>query len=268
MSSFLTELKRRNVVRVAVVYSIVGWLLVEVASVILPTFKAPEWIMQVFTLLVILGFPLALIFAWAFEITPGGLKRTHEVPLEQSITRTTGRALDFIIIGILSVAVVYLVAVNYVFREEAVTVLSERPSIAVLPFSNRSADPENAFFAEGIHDDVLTRLAKIGSLKVISRTSVARYKNTNKSIPQIAEELGVAAIMEGAVQRAGNTVRINVQLNNAQGNHIWADVYTFQFRDALKIQDELVSNVILGSPDEESRRTTRRIRSLALSYTI
>ncbi len=246
MSSFLTELKRRNVVRVAVVYSIVGWLLVEVASVILPTFKAPEWIMQVFTLLVILGFPLALIFAWAFEITPGGLKRTHEVPLEQSITRTTGRALDFIIIGILSVAVVYLVAVNYVFREEAVTVLSERPSIAVLPFSNRSADPENAFFAEGIHDDVLTRLAKIGSLKVISRTSVARYKNTNKSIPQIAEELGVAAIMEGAVQRAGNMVRINVQLIDAgTDEHLWAEAYNRRLttENIFAIQNEIATAI-------------------------
>jgi len=130
MSSFFVELKRRNVVRVAVVYSIVGWLLVEVASVVLPIFKAPEWILQVFTFLVILGFPLALIFAWAFEITPEGLKRTHEVPLEQSITRTTGRKLDFIIIGILSVAIIYLVAANYVFKDEGVTVLSQRPSTA------------------------------------------------------------------------------------------------------------------------------------------
>ena len=244
--SFFSELRRRNVFRVGVAYAIVGWLLIEVADLLLENFGAPDWVVKAFTILVFLGLPLALIFAWAYELTPQGLKRTHEVSLEESITKVTGRALDFIIIGILSVAVVYLVAANYVFREETVTVLSQRPSIAVLPFSNRSTDPENAFFAEGIHDDVLTRLAKIGSLKVISRTSVARYENTSKSIPQIAKELGVAAIMEGAVQRAGNTVRINVQLIDAgTDEHLWAEAYNRQLttENIFAIQNEIATAI-------------------------
>jgi hypothetical protein len=179
--SLIAELKRRNVFRVGAAYAIVGWLLVEVASVVLPTFEAPEWVMKVFTFLLILGFPIALIFAWAFELTPEGIKRETDVDPAESITKQTGRKLDFAIIGLLAIALIFVVVDNYVLESdpEQTVVVGEQASelesvvreksIAVLPFENQSQDATNEPFTIGIHDDILTQISKIRALKVISR---------------------------------------------------------------------------------------------------
>ncbi|MCH7894326.1 MAG: tetratricopeptide repeat protein [Proteobacteria bacterium] len=248
---FFQELKRRNVFRVAAVYGVVGWLLVEVASVIFPTFNAPGWVMQVFTSLMILGFPVALVFAWAFEITPDGIKLERDVDRSRSITQGTGRKLDFAVIAILAAIIVWF-AVDKFFLSGAQLQTNagnslDRRSIAVLPFANRSSAQENAqFFADGIHDDLLTLLANLGSMKVISRTSVMEYRDTTKNMKTIGEELGVATILEGGVQRAGNQVRINVQLIDAGTDvHIWAKTYdrTLTAETIFAIQSEMAASI-------------------------
>ena len=175
MRPFLAELRRRNVYKVGVAYAVVAWIALQAASFLLPTFGAPAWVFRVLVLLVVLGFALAVAFAWAFELTPEGLKRTHEVPHEHSITHLTGRKLDFVIIGLLIVALGASVYLNLHNERRGG---SQGASIAVLPFTSRSVDPAHAMFADGIHDELLTSLANIGSLKVISRTSVMEYRDT------------------------------------------------------------------------------------------
>lgn len=228
MATVWAELRRRNVVKVAVAYAVVAWMLVEVASIVLPTFKAPDWIMQVFILLIVLGLPLAMILAWAFELTPEGIKKEKDVDRSQSITQQTGRKLNFAVIAVLALAVVLLLGKIWLGGDNAPqgTVPVTDASIAVLPFENRSAAAENAeFFAAGVHDELLTVLSKLGDLKVISRTSVERL-DQNLSIPEIGALLGVATVLEGQVQRAGNRLRINVQLIKAtQEDHLWATTY-------------------------------------------
>ncbi len=249
MAGLFAELKRRNVFRVGLAYAIVAWLLVEVASVVLPTFKAPEWVMQVFTFLVILGFPLALIFAWAFELTPEGIKREAEVDRAESITHVTGRKLDFAIIGLLVIAVVYFAVDKFVLQGETeqASVVREK-SIAVLPFENLSQDATNEPFTIGIHDDILTQISKISALKVISRTSVMEYSDTTKNLKTIGAELGVATVLEGGVQRAGDRVRINVQLiDAATDEHLWADTYDRRLTAAniFAIQTEIATAIAM-----------------------
>jgi TolB-like protein/Flp pilus assembly protein TadD len=256
--SLFAEAKRRNVFRIGATYAIVAWLLVEVASVVLPTFKAPEWVMQVFTFLVILGFPLALIFAWAFELTPEGIKREETVNRAESIRRQTGRKLDFAIIGLLAVAVVFMFVDNYVLEAEpeqaevaaeqtpAAEPVERQKSIAVLPFENLSQDATNEPFTIGIHDDILTQISKIRALKVISRTSVMEYSDTTKNLKTIGAELGVATVLEGGVQRAGDRVRINVQLiDAATDEHLWADTYDRRLTAAniFAIQTEIATAI-------------------------
>ncbi|HUF19731.1 MAG TPA: tetratricopeptide repeat protein, partial [Burkholderiales bacterium] len=226
--NFLSELKRRNVVKVGIAYAATGWILVEVASVLFPIFKAPEWVLQVFATLIVLGFPFALAIAWAFDLTPEGLKRTVDVAPSESNRRETGRRLDFLIIGVLALAVLLFSLDKFFWNDEeaAPATADGRSSIAVLPFANRSVLEEDAYFADGMHDELLAQLSKIGSLKVISRTSVLRYRDTDLSLPEIADQLGVATILEGAVQRAAGQVRITVQLIDAQRDeHLWADTY-------------------------------------------
>jgi TolB-like protein/DNA-binding winged helix-turn-helix (wHTH) protein/Tfp pilus assembly protein PilF len=247
--SLIAELKRRNVFRVGVAYAIVAWLLIEVASVILPTFKTPEWVMQAFASLVILGFPLALILAWAFELTPEGIKLEKTVDRADSITQRTGRKLDFAIIGLLALAVVFLVVDNYVLDAEqvpAVESVTSGKSIAVLPFTNMSANEEDAFFVDGMHDVIVTNLSKIRSLKVISRTSVMPYRNRTKNLKTIGQELGVVTILEGGVQRAGNQIRVSVQLIDAKtDDHIWTNIYDRELTTAnvFAIQTEIATAV-------------------------
>ena len=289
MSSFFTELKRRNVFKVGVAYAIVAWLLIQVASILMPTFQAPDWVMRVFSLVVILGFPLALIFAWAFELTPEGIKSSKSVQPGESIRASTGHKLNYIIIGLLSLAVIFMFIDNYVLddvpsttevttsteipvAEEAIAPATpDRKSIAVLPFANRSINAEDAFFVDGIHDDILTQLAKIASLKVISRTSVMGYRDTDKNLRTVGEELGVATILEGGVQRAGNMVRINMQLIDAETDeHLWSEIYDRELtaENIFAIQTEMATAIADAlqatlSPKEQERLSTVPTENMA-----
>ena len=191
-----------------------------------------------------------MFLSWAYEITPEGVKREKDVDRSQSITHQTGRKLDFIIIGVMAVAIAYFLVDKFVWVGEepatTVAVSEERPSVAVLPFANRSANEDDAFFVDGIHDDLLSHISKIGSIKTISRTSVLQYRDTTKTIPQIAEELGVATVLEGGVQRAGQQVRINVQLIDARTDeHLWSEIYDRQLSAAniFTIQSEIATAI-------------------------
>ncbi len=277
--SIYRELSRRNVIRVAIAYVIVAWLTLQVADFVLENIGAPDWIIQAFMLVAALGFPITLIFSWAYEVTPEGIKRESEVDRSQSITGVTGRKLNNAITVLLVLALAYFVWESRIADEPAAsdaTVASEstaidtpaakasRLSIAVLPFVNRSSREEDEFFTTGIHDDLLTTIAKIGSMKVISRTSVMEYKNTTKKIPQIARELGVANILEGGIQRAGNQVRINVQLIDAvTDEHLWAEIYDRELtaENIFAIQSEISKAIAEAlqatlSPDEHRRIDT------------
>ena len=262
MSSFFSELKRRNVIRVGIAYVIVAWLLAQIADLALDNFGTPDWVIKTVLLLLAIGMPIALLFAWAFEMTPEGLKRTHEVPADQSVTPQTGRKLDRIIIAVLAVAVVLLTVTHDWGREsESPTDVASsqggRKSIAVLPFANLSADEENAFFAAGVHEDILTYLSKIKDLRVISRSSVMQYANQNVTAGRVAEELGVGHILEGSVRRSGNRVRVTAQLVDASSDeHLWADNFDRDLADIFEIQTAVAKEIVSAlkaelSPEEE-----------------
>jgi hypothetical protein len=204
--NFFAELKRRHVYKVAIAYAVVAWLLMQIASQIFPFFEIPNWAVRFVVLLLILGFPVALILAWAFELTPEGIKRVEDVAPNESITRRTGRKLDFLIIGVLLIVIGFFAYQRYgPSRRTAVpTAPLLEKSIAVLPFENLSRDPDNTYFADGIQDEILTRLSKIADLKVISRTSTQHYKSAPENLPEIARHLGVAHILEGSVQKSGD----------------------------------------------------------------
>ncbi len=247
MPSLFTELRRRNVFKVGAAYAIVAWLLIEVSSVVLPTFDAPRWIAQTVTFLLIIGFPVALLLAWAFEMTPEGIKADADVRRD-GVAPATGQRLNYVIVGLLVLAVGVMFVDNYVLEEESpeVSRSDDRRSIAVLPFENLSPDPENAFFADGIHGELLTHLSKIGSLKVISRTSVMEYRDSPKNMREIGQELGTATILEGDVSRAGNTVRINVQLIDAETDeHLWAEIYDRELtaENIFAIRSEMATSI-------------------------
>jgi len=268
------ELRRRNIFKVSLAYMIVSWITVQVADVILPTFQAPDWVMQVLVLFLILAFPVAVLLAWAFELTPQGLKSTSDVDQTQSITVETGQKLNHVVIALLGIAVVVLIIDNYIFPDTTVTDpdVAYRRAIAVIPFSNGSIAEENAeFFSAGIHDELLTRLAKISDLKVVSRTSVMEYKDTTKNIRQIGEELQVGSILEGGVQLAGDVLRINVQLvDSLIDEPIWAETYEREFNAAnlFAIQGEISTTIAAElkarlSDAEQSRINAAPTESMA-----
>src|SRR5215470_6899912 len=213
--NFFAELKRRNVYKVAIAYAVVAWLLMQIASQIFPFFEIPSWGVRLVVLLLIIGFPIALILAWAFELTPEGIKRTEDVDLNKSIRRKTGRKLDFLIIAVLLLVIAGLLFQRFHPKVSPAVSSSPEKSIAVLPFENLSEDKANAYFADGIQEEILTRLAKIADLKVISRTSTQRYQSKPGNLSEIAKQLGVANIVEGSVQKAGDTVRVSVNLIQA-----------------------------------------------------
>ena len=244
MNGFFAELRRRNVYKVAIAYAIVAWLLIQAASILFPTFEAPAWVMKVFVTAIILGFPVALIFAWAFEITPEGIKRAEDVDLSKSITHRTGRKLDFLIIAVLLLIVATFAYQRFGSGPKGGTALTAK-SIAVLPFENLSRDPDNAFFTDGVQDQILTNLAQIADLKVISRTSVMQYKSgIARNLREIGQQLGVAHLLEGSVQRAGNRVRVNAQLIDAGNDaHMWAQTYDRDLADVFAIQSEIAKTI-------------------------
>jgi TolB-like protein/Tfp pilus assembly protein PilF len=243
MRSFLRELRRRNVYRVGAMYAVSGWLLVQIATQVLPIFDVSALAQRLIVLLIVAGFPVALVLSWIYEVTPQGIVRTDAVAPDESITHITGRKLDFVIIAILGVAVVFLVVQHYWMPRAARVAITDK-SVAVLPFESLSDDKANRYFADGIQDEILTRLAKVGALKVISRTSTAHYASNPANLPEIAHQLGVANILEGSVQKAGDAVHINVQLiKAATDDHLWAEVYNRKLDDIFGVEGEVAGAI-------------------------
>src|SRR4051812_19939807 len=201
--NFFAELKRRNVYKVAVAYAVAAWLLIQAASIFLPAFDAPPWMLKACLIVLLLGFPVALALSWAFEITPEGIKRESDVSEGKSLTPRTGRKILGTTVALAAIAGALLVFQLTRSRQNTVTAIGaiSTKSIAVLPFTNLSDDKSNAYFADGIQDEILTRLANIADLKVISRTSTQHFKSAPENLPEIAKQLGVANILEGSIQR-------------------------------------------------------------------
>ena len=262
--SIVQELKRRNVIRVAIAYAIAAWLLIEISATTFPMLRLPEWTATFVTVLLMIGFPVALIFAWAFELTPEGLKREEDVDRSGSITHSTGRKLDFVIIGTMAVALLYLAVTHDWSGKQELAEPGEITSIVVLPLGNLMNDPQQDYFVDGMHEALIAELSQIRALKVISRTSAVRYRNTEKSVPEIALELGVDAIVEGSVLRAGNTVRVTAQLIEARSDrHLWADSYDRELSDILALHSDLARAIVdeirvAVTPEEESQFTNTR----------
>jgi TolB-like protein/Tfp pilus assembly protein PilF len=246
--SFFSELKRRNVLRAAVFYVGAVWALAQGISQLGPSIGAPEWATRWFLVAAGIGFPFWIAFAWFYEFTPQGLKRESEIDPADSIAHRTGRKLDFAIIGVLALAVVLLLTDRFVLRhgvnQTTIAPISDK-SIAVLPFENLSEEKANAFFTDGVQDEILTDLAKIADLKVISRISVMQYKGgVARNLRKIGEELGVAHVVEGSVQRAANKVRVNAQLLDARTDaHLWAQTYDRDLADVFAIQSEIAKAI-------------------------
>jgi TolB-like protein/Tfp pilus assembly protein PilF len=248
IDNFFGELKRRNVYKVAIAYIVAGWALSQGIAQVFPVFDIPNWVIRLIVLLIIIGLPIALVLAWSFEITPQGIKRTEDVDLVAAAQQPKKRTWIFVvIIGALVSIGLFLLgrysAINRTSRQsEAATV--PQKSIAVLPFDNLSRDPDNAFFAEGVQDEILTRLAKVADLKVISRTSTQHFKSAPDDLRDIAKKLGVMNIVEGSVQKAGNQVRVNVQLINAMNDaHLWADTYDRKLTDIFAVESEIAKTI-------------------------
>jgi TolB-like protein len=252
--NFFAELKRRKVYKVAVAYAVVAWLVIQIATQVFPFFEIPNWAVRLVVLLLILGFPVALILAWAFEITPEGIKLEKDIAPSAAIAPRTSRKLVGITIA-LAVIAAGLLAFQLLRPKSAVTAVAAKTSvsgasvvpdksIAVLPFDNLSRDPDNAYFASGIQDEIITRLAKIADLKVISRTSTQQYQSKPGNLSEIAKQLGVANILEGSVQKAADQVRVNVQLIQvASDSHLWADTYDRKLVDIFAVESEVAKAI-------------------------
>jgi TolB-like protein/Tfp pilus assembly protein PilF len=248
--NFFGELKRRHVYKVAVAYAVVAWLLIQVATQVFPFFELPNWAVQMVVLAMVIGFPIALVLSWAFELTPEGIKREEEVAPRRSRTRQTGRKLTALITVVAALAA-GVTAFRFLHsergnaeRQAALAAEIESKSIAVLPFENLSEEKANAYFADGIQDEILTRLSKIAELKVISRTSTQHYKSAPGNLPEIARQLGVAHLLEGSVQKHGDAVRVNVQLiKAANDSHLWADTYDRKLTDIFSVESEVAKAI-------------------------
>ena len=247
-SSFFSELKRRNVYKVAVAYAVVGWLVIQVSSTVLPTFHTPEWVVQTLMVLVALGFPIALLIAWAFELTPQGLKRTEDVDLA-ALARTKSHTWIYVVIigAVLSVGLFFVG--RYTALRTSLVDNGQPPateasvsdkSITVLAFTNLSDDKGNEYFSDGISEELLNVLSKVPGLKVSARTSAFHFKGKDTPIPEIAQQLGVAYVVEGSVRKSGDRVRITAQLvKAADGFHIWSENFDRELKDIFAVQDEI-----------------------------
>ncbi len=244
LPEFFSELKRRNVYKVAIAYAVVAWLLMQIATQVFPFLEIPNWAIRLVIMLIVIGFPIALIIAWAFELTPVGLKRTEfadELPKKSA--RSRAWIYVVVIAGAISVSLFFFGRYTAPNKQGGPAELPGK-SLAVLPFTNLSGNPENAYFAAGIQDEIVTRLAKITELRVISCTSTKRFKSAPDDLPAIATELGVANILEGSVQRAADEVRVNVQLIKAESDaHLWADTFDRKLTDIFKIETEIAKTV-------------------------
>jgi TolB-like protein/Tfp pilus assembly protein PilF len=281
-ANFLTELKRRNVYRAAVAYGVVAWFLTQLTTQVLPLFEIPNSAMRFVVIALAAGFPIAMLLAWVYEFTPEGIVRTEDLHPAQarSIQRAAGRILDFIIIGALLLVIAMLVVGRLPFYRQTGESISQK-SIAVLPFENLSEDKANAYFADGIQDEILTRLSKIANLKVISRTSTQHYKSAPENLPEIGRQLGVAHILEGRVQKSGDSVRVNVQLiKAANDSHLWADTFDRKLTDIFSVESEVAKviaeqlqahltgqeeRVIAAKPTDNPQAYDAYLRGLAYS---
>lgn len=250
--SMFTELSRRNVFRVAAAYTVTAWLVAQVAELALDSFGTPDWVIKTLLLFLALGLPIAVIFAWAYEMTPEGLKREKDVDRTASITDQTGKKINYLIIGVLATALVISLVTHSsrdepassTVRSESVAETNER-SIAVLPFVNMSDDPENEYFSDGISEELLNVLVKVDGLRVASRTSSFSFKGKDTPIPAIAEALKVGHVLEGSVRKAGDTVRITAQLIDVETDrHLWSETYDRKLEDIFVIQDEIAAHIV------------------------
>jgi len=251
--SFWGELKRRNVVKVGIAYTITAWLIVHPVDIIFPTLHLPEWTTTFVTALFIIGFPFVLIFAWVYEITPEGLKRTEKVPRAESITQLTGKKLNYIITGLLIVAVAYIVIDKFYLEPRAIEtkqvptmseVVKGKKTIAVLPFDDLSPKKDQEYFVDGLSEEILNNLCQIPDLGVAGKTSSFSFKGSNKTIKEIASILGVENILEGSVRKAGNALRITVQLvRAADGIHFWSKTYDRKLKDIFEVQEDIAKAI-------------------------
>ena len=254
MAGFFEEIKRRKVYRVAVAYAVVAGGAIQLASAVFPAWDLPPWALRLVIIILLLGFPISLILAWALEVTPEGIRTTPAAPASPRRRRN--------ILALVAIGVIVSAAAGFFLLPRASARRIDK-SIAVLPFENFSDDKENAYFADGIQDDILTNLSKIGDLKVISRTSVMPYRGKEKNVRDIGKALGVSTILEGSVRKAGNRVRVNVQLINAETDqHIWSDVYDRDLTDVFAIQTDLAKKIADElhaklSPTEKAQMTRK-----------
>jgi TolB-like protein len=269
--NIFTELKRRNVYRAAVAYGVVAWFLTQLTTQVFPFFEIPNSAVRFVVIALAVGFPIAMLLAWVYEFTPEGVVRTEDLdPAEaRSAQRVTGRVLDFVIIGVLLLVIAMLIVGRRPFYRQTGESIA-RKSVAVLPFENLSANQENAFFADGVQDEILTNLAKVAGLNVISRTSVMRYKTVGeRNLPDIAKLLGVSHVVEGSVQRSGGRVRVNAQLIDAKSDmELWGQTYDRDLADVFAIQSELAEQIVSQlkatlSPEEKAAIEQRPTADLA-----
>ena len=267
--SLIAELKRRNVFRVAVAYTVIAWLLAQVADLAFDNFGSPDWVAKSVLFVLILGFPLAVFFAWAFEMTPEGVKREKDVDRSQSITGQTGRKLNRLTITVLVLAVGLLLVDKFVLQSNPEATVAEAPaseidkSVAVLPFVAMSNGPDDEFFADGVTEEILNSLAQLPDLLVTARTSAFAFKGMDIPIPEIAAKLGVANVVEGSVRRSGDRLRVTAQLIRANdGFHLWSETYDRSSADSFGVQDEIAEkvasalDVVLDDAQLERMRST------------
>ena len=249
--SLITELKRRNVFRVAAAYAVIAWVLAQVADLAFDNFGTPDWVPKTVLFVLILGFPLAIFFAWAFELTPEGVKKEKDVDRSQSITHQTGRKLNFLITAVLILAVGLLLVDKFVLRDsethvatDAIVASATDKSVAVLPFVAMSSGPDDEYFADGMTEEILNSLTHLPDLLVTARTSAFAFKGLDESIPEIAAKLGVAHVVEGSVRRAGDQLRITAQLIRAHdGFHLWSETYDRSAADSFGVQGEIAAKI-------------------------
>jgi TolB-like protein/Flp pilus assembly protein TadD len=266
-AAFFAELKRRNVYKVAVAYAVVGWLLVQVATQVFPFFEIPNWAVRLVVLLIIIGCPIALVIAWAFELTPEGIKRTESLSAEEAKQNARSHGWIYVVIVgvILSIGLFFLGRYTASRGVASAPSASAEKSIAVLPFESLSEEKANAYFADGIQDEILARLSQIADLKVISRTSTQKYKSAPTNLREIAQQLGVAHVLEGSVQKSNDQVRVTVQLINASNDaHLWANTYDRKLTDIFGVESEIAKSI---ADSLQAKLTGREEQALAVKPT-
>src|SRR5881394_1320215 len=265
---FFGELKRRNVYKVAVAYAVAGWALAQGIAQVFPVFGVPNWIIQLIVLLILIGFPIALVLAWVFELTPEGLKRTEDADLTRPRPKSQAWIYVAVIGAVLSLGLFFLgryTAGNATPRHSEAATATPRKSIAVLPLLNESGDPGDEYFSDGLSEELIAALAKIRELKVIGRSSSFRFKDRKEESKTIGEKLGVSTLLEGTVRKQGDKVRIVAELiNAADGTELWSRIFDRELKDIFAVQAEIAAAVaeslkvtLLGSDEQSTNSATK-----------